>query len=735
MLFSVERSFEPRFACLHSACAMLESLPITTAGHRPRHIRKDDGAVPAYLAALNAEQRRAVEYGVGLDKLSEAGPLLIIAGAGSGKTNTLAYRVAHLVFSGVDPPRVLLLTFSRRAAEEMVHRAGRVLSQALDARGRRRNTELPWAGTFHSVGARLLREYAERIGLNESFTIHDRGDSEDLLAIVRHELGLSETKSRFPTKGTCLAIYSRTVNGGLPLGDVLKKTFPRSAQWEEGLRKLFDAYVGEKQSQNVLDYDDLLLYWAQTVGEPSLGREIGERFDHVLVDEYQDTNRLQASILLGMKPNGQGLAVVGDDAQSIYSFRAATVRNILDFPKQFEPPATIVSLERNYRSTPPILDASNGVIGLAAQRYSKKLWTDRVSSEKPKLVTVRDGGEQAQYVAEQVLEYREAGIALKSQAVLFRSSSHSAELELELARRGIPFVKYGGLKFLEAAHIKDVLGVLRWAENPRSRLSGFRTVKLLAGVGSATAAKLLDAMGDTPNPIGAMQSFGMPPSVASDWASFRELFSALHHAKSTWPADMDLVTRWYEPHLQRIYEDAYIRQGDLVQLRQIASTYTSRERFLTEITLDPPSATSDEAGLPGQDDDYLILSTIHSAKGQEWTAVQILNVVDGCIPSDMSTGSSEEIEEERRVLYVAMTRAKSHLHLIVPQRFYAYQQSKSGDRHVYALLSRFIPDSLFHHFDSCAWPIIEESTGASAKVPHPTTAKVDISAQVRAQWK
>jgi DNA helicase-2/ATP-dependent DNA helicase PcrA len=714
-----------------------ESLPVTTAGHRPapRHIRKDNGDVPGYLAALNAEQRRAVEYGVGLDKLNEAGPLLIIAGAGSGKTNTLAYRVAHLVLSGVDPQRILLLTFSRRAAEEMVRRAGHVLSQALDARGRRRNAELPWAGTFHSVGARLLREYAERIGLNESFTIHDRGDSEDLLAIVRHELGFSETKNRFPTKGTCLAIYSRTVNSGVPLGDVLKHTFPRSAQWEEELRKLFDAYVGEKQSQNVLDYDDLLLYWSQTVSEPSLAREIGERFDHVLVDEYQDTNRLQASILLGMKPQGQGLAVVGDDAQSIYSFRAATVRNILDFPKQFEPPATIVSLERNYRSTQPILDASNGIIGLAAERYTKNLWTDRVSSERPKLVTVRDGGEQAQYVAEQVLEYREAGIALKSQAVLFRSSSHSAELELELARRDIPFVKYGGLKFLEAAHIKDVLGVLRWAENPRSRLSGFRTVKLLAGVGSATAAKLLDAMGDAPSPIRAMQSFDMPPSVASDWAFFRELFSTLHAAKSTWPADMDLVTRWYEPHLQRIYEDAYIRQADLSQLQQIASTYTSRERFLTEITLDPPSATSDEAGLPGQDDDYLILSTIHSAKGQEWIAVQILNVVDGCIPSDMSTGSSEEIEEERRLLYVAMTRAKNHLHLIVPQRFYTYQQSKSGDRHVYALLSRFIPDCLFHHFDSCAWPVVEESTGAPAKVPHAATAKVDISAQVRAQWK
>jgi len=581
----------------------------------------------------------------------------------------------------------------------------------------------------------LLREYAERIGLKDSFTIHDRGDSEDLFAIVRHQLGLSETKNRFPTKQTCLAIYSRTINGGAQLSDVLKNTFPRCAQWEPELKKLFDAYVGEKQSQNALDFDDLLLYWSQTVAEPELGQEIGRCFDHVLVDEYQDTNRLQASILLGMKPNGRGLTVVGDDAQSIYSFRAATVRNILDFPKQFEPPAHVVSLERNYRSTQPILDASNGVIGLAAERYTKNLWTDRISSEKPQLVTVRDGCDQAQYVAEKVLQYREDGIALKSQAVLFRSSSHSARLEIELTRRGIPFVKYGGLKFLEAAHIKDVLGILRWAENPRSRLSGFRTVKLLPGVGSATAGKLLDAMGNAPDPMGAMQRFIIPPFVASDWSSLLALFASLHHAKSAWPADMDLVTRWYEPHLQRIYEDAYVRQADLLQLQQIASTYSSRERFLTEVTLDPPSATGAEAGLSGKDDDYLILSTIHSAKGQEWKAVQILNVVDGCIPSDMSTGSSEEIEEERRLLYVAMTRAKNHLHLIVPQRFYATQQAKLGDHHVYAELTRFIPDSLFRHFERCAWPILEDVIEAPTKAPHAPTVKIDISARARASWR
>lgn len=736
MLFSYRTIVRYALATLLTGHSMPQPFPIPLANLQPRRpVTLGNGAGQDYLAALNTEQRRAVEYGIGAAKRDEEGPLLIIAGAGSGKTNTLAYRVAHLVFSSVDPNRILLLTFSRRAAEEMARRAGQVLSRVLDPQARRRPPELPWAGTFHSVGARLLREYAERIGLNESFTIHDRGDSEDLLAIVRHELRLSETKNRFPTKGTCLAIYSRTVNSGAPLGDVLKNTFPRCTQWEAELKKLFDAYVGEKQSQNVLDYDDLLLYWSHTVSEPSLGRELGGRFDHVLVDEYQDTNRLQASILLGMKPAGQGLTVVGDDAQSIYSFRAATVRNILDFPKQFEPPAQVISLERNYRSTQPILDASNGVIGLAAERYTKNLWTDRLSSEKPKLVTVRDGSDQAQCVADQVLQYRENGIALQSQAVLFRSSSHSAQLELELTRRGIPFVKYGGLKFLEAAHIKDVLGILRWAENPRSRLSGFRTVKLLPGVGSATAAKLLDAMGNAPDPMGAMRRFSMPPSIASDWASLLGLFGSLHHAKSTWPADIDVVTRWYEPHLQRIYEDAYIRQGDLLQLQQIASTYGSRERFLTEVTLDPPSATSDEAGMPGQDDDYLILSTIHSAKGQEWKAVQILNVVDGCIPSDMSTGSSEEIEEERRLLYVAMTRAKNHLHLIIPQRFYSHQQSKSGDRHVYAALSRFIPDRLFHHFEPCAWPVVKEATGAPAKAPHAATTKVDVSARARALWR
>src|SRR6266542_3114413 len=682
-------------------------------------------------ASLNPEQRAAVEHG---EAAVPGTPLLVIAGAGSGKTNTLAWRVARLVRDGADPSRILLLTFSRRAAAEMEARAGRVLGRMLGQRAWDRPPALPWGGTFHGVGARLLREYAPRIGLADSFTIHDRGDSEDLLALVRHELALDTTRARFPAKATCLAIYSRAVNAEAPLADVLAGSFMWCAQWESELRRLFDAYVAAKQAQNVLDYDDLLLYWAQMVADPALGREVGARFDHVLVDEYQDTNRLQASILRALKPDGRGLTVVGDDAQSIYSFRAATVRNILDFPGQFTPPARVLTLERNYRSTQPLLDAANAVIALTRERHTKNLWTDRASTRKPRLVTVRDQTDQARYVAEHVLAEREEGATLKSQAVLFRSSSHSAQLELELARRGIPFVKYGGLRFLEAAHVKDVLAVLRFAENPRSRMAGFRAARLLPGLGPATATRLLDAMAASADPVAPMQGFVVAAAVAEDWAEFLRVFLLLRGAESPWPVEMDLVARWYEPHLQRIYEDAFVRQRDIAQLQQIAATYPSRERFLTELALDPPAATSDEAGAPGRHDDYLILSTIHSAKGQEWKTVHILNVVDGCIPSDMGTGTSDEIEEERRLLYVAMTRAKDHLHLIVPQRFSVHAQAAHGDRHVYASRTRFIPDAITGSFESCVWPEAGDRGERCPEQAPDSKPAVDIPSRIRALW-
>ena len=689
--------------------------------------------VADFLAPLNAQQRVAVEHGTG-PHAGDARPLLVIAGAGSGKTNTLAYRVAHLVRNGADPQRILLLTFSRRAAAEMERRAGQLLQLGLGTSASPGAGALRWAGTFHSVGARLLREYATRIGLDESFTILDRSDAEDLVAIVRHELGLDAGERRFPSKATCLAIYSRTVNGEGTLGEVLERDYSWCVAWQAELAKLFGAYVDAKQAQHVLDYDDLLLYWAHMVGEASLACEIGARFDHVLVDEYQDTNRLQASILLAMKPDGRGVTVVGDDAQSIYSFRAATVRNILDFPRRFAPPACVVTLDRNYRSTQAILDASNAVIGLARERFTKHLWTDRASSARPQLVSVRDEGDQARCVAERVLERRERGMALKSQAVLFRSSSHSAQLELELARRGIPFVKYGGLRFLEAAHVKDALSVLRWADNPRNRLAGFRAVRLVPGVGPATATRLLDALGAAPDVLSALRAFAAPAAARADWPSLLALLRVLRAADSRWPAELETVTRWYAPHLHRLYDDAPVREGDLAQLVRIAATYPSRERFLTEMALDPPDATSDRSGAALKDDDYLILSTIHSAKGQEWKAVQVLNVVDGCIPSDMSTATTEQVEEERRLLYVAMTRAKEELSLLVPQRFHVHQQAAHGDRHVYASRSRFIPDALTSLFERCCWPVVTPSVDRCQATPA-AAAAVDIAARIRGLWR
>jgi DNA helicase-2/ATP-dependent DNA helicase PcrA len=686
-------------------------------------------AAAAYLKALNPEQRRAVEHGVRTADGGAAAPLLVIAGAGSGKTNTLAHRVAHLIVNGADPRRVLLMTFSRRAAAEMTRRVERIARKVMGDNAGVMTDALSWAGTFHGIGARLLRDHADQIGLDPAFTIHDREDSADLINLVRHELGFSKTESRFPTKGTCLAIYSRCVNAETAIEQVLGASFPWCAGWAAELKQLFAAYVEAKQRQNVLDYDDLLLYWAQTMSDPALACDIGGRFDHVLVDEYQDTNRLQSSILLALKPGGHGLTVVGDDAQSIYSFRAATVRNILDFPAQFSPPAEIITLDRNYRSTQAILAAANGVIGLAKERFTKNLWTERTSGATPQLVSVRDEADQARCIVERILENRESGTLLKEQAVLFRTSHHSGPLEVELTRRNIPFIKFGGLKFLDAAHIKDMLALLRFVENPRDRVAGFRLMHLLPGAGPASAQRVLDHMADTADPIAALASAPKPPRCGEEWSAFCAAVAQLR--RSDWPNDLERARLWYEPHLERIHEDADSRRADLIQLEQIAAGYPSRERFLTELTLDPPDATSDQAGVPLKDEDYLILSTIHSAKGQEWKSVFVLNVVDGCMPSDLGAGTSAEIEEERRLLYVAMTRAKDDLHLMVPQRFFTHGQNAQGDRHVYASRTRFIPENLLGLFERSSWP---PATADVAARPG-QGPRIDVRARMRGMWR
>ena len=589
---------------------------------------------------------------------------------------------------------------------------------------------IAWAGTFHAIGARLLREYAEQIGLDQAFTIHDRGDSADMMNLLRHELGYSKTAKRFPAKGTCLAIYSRAVNSEASLTEVLGSCFPWCAGWEAELRKLFAAYEEAKLQQHVLDYDGILLYWARMMQEPAIAAELSARFDHVLVDEYQDTNSVQASILLALKPDGKGLTVVGDDAQAIYSFRAATVRNILDFPKHFTPRAEVITLDQNYRSTQPILAATNAVLRLAEECFTKKLWSQRIAAQRPQLVTVRDESDQARYVVDKVLEYREAGLALKSQAVLFRASQHSGQLEVELTRRNIPFKKYGGLKFLEAAHIKDVIGILRWAENPRDRIAGFRTIQLLPGAGPATAARVLDHLVGRPDAVEALAEFRPPAAMGEGWPPFLQVTRLVRLGAAGWPAELDLVCQWYAPHLERLYEDAASRQADLTQLGQIASTYRNRKEFLTELTLDPPNATSGEAGMPLLDDDYLVLSTIHSAKGQEWKSVFLLNAIDGCLPSDRATGSTEEIEEERRLLYVAMTRAKDNLHLVVPHRFYVRSQRSKGDDHMYAQRTRFIPNEILQLFESCTWP---ERGGLVIPIKDKRDP-IDIGAKFREMW-
>jgi DNA helicase-2/ATP-dependent DNA helicase PcrA len=663
-------------------------------------------AATAAFEKLNPRQREAATYG--------PGPLLIVAGAGTGKTNTLAHRVAHLLLQGASPERILLLTFTRRAALEMTRRAQRIVGEVM------KEVRLPWSGTFHSVANRLIRRHCRALGLGESFSVLDRGDAADLMDLVRHERGLSKAEKRFPRKDTCLAIYSHRVNTQRPLAQTLQEQFPWCAEWEAQLNGLFKAYVERKLANQALDYDDLLLYWHAMMSDAALAAEIGARFDHILVDEYQDTNALQAEILQGLRPTGDGLTVVGDEAQSIYSFRAATVENIRNFRQQFghsgsdpdfKSSVAVIALEENYRSTQEVLDAANALMG-------KQLYSQSRKGCKPRYVTVADDEAQARYVVAQVLEARERGVLLRRQAVLFRSSHHSDVLELELVRRNIPYVKYGGLKFLEAAHVKDLLAVLRWADNPKNRVAAFRALQLEPGVGPASAERIFTRFEAQGHSWKALKSGS---------ASFDELMAFLDNP--AWAGQLQRVREWYEPHLERLYDAAQVRAGDLAQLERIALSFATREAFLTEMALDPPAATGDLAGAPYLDEDYLVLSTIHSAKGQEWDAVHLLNVADGNFPSEFSTGKPELIEEERRLLYVAMTRAKTDLHLLAPLKYYVTQQSRMGDKHVYGAKSRFLTRAVMDCLQPVAW-----GESAPQETAMAARAQVDVAGKLRAMW-
>ena len=688
-----------------------------------------------HLGLLNPAQRLAAEYGERSEAAGfQSGPLLVIAGAGTGKTMTLAHRVAHLLLQGVGPDRILLLTFTRRAAGEMTRRVESIVRATAPDSVTLPPGGLPWAGTFHSIANRLLRRFAHNLGLDPGFSVLDRGDAADMLDVVRHELKLSAKSRRFPKKDTCLAIYSRCVNTQRPLPDVLDDTYPWCADWSHELAELFRHYVDRKQHNQSLDYDDLLLYWAHLVNESEFAEEIAAWFDHVLVDEYQDTNLVQAQILRALKPDGAGVTVVGDDAQSIYAFRAAEVENILGFPDQFIPTARVVTLEQNYRSTQPILDSANCLIAESERQYRKNLFSERKGGARPHYITVEDGDAEAEYVVNAVLAAREQGLQLKEQAVLFRGSHHSDRLELELIRRNIPYVKYGGLKFLEAAHVKDLLAVLKWAENPRNEMAAFRVLKLLPGMGPALAAKCFEFMAGNDFSLRSLSAFAPPAAAAGDWPELCATLSSLSAAEleqRNWQAQITLVRGWYQPHLERIYDSIETREADLEQLEQIAGRYATRERFLTELTLDPPGAAGDRAGDPLLDEDYLVLSTVHSAKGQEWDAVFVLNVTDGNFPSEFATGKPEMIEEERRLLYVAMTRAKQSLSLLAPLRFHVTQQRRDGDRHVYGARSRFMTDPLLATFD-------QRFAGRSGDDPGVfrvrSDKRIDVAARMRQMW-
>jgi DNA helicase-2/ATP-dependent DNA helicase PcrA len=611
----------------------------------------------------------------------------------------------------------------------MTRRVRRITASVL----KNQNIQLPWAGTFHAVGVRLLKQYAHVIGLRPSFTIIDGADAADLMNLVREDLGHSKKESRFPQKATCLAIYSLAINSQAPLDRILAARFPWCAEWESDLRTLFVAYVKAKKRQNLLDYDDLLLYWAEMLRDENIAAELGARFDNILVDEYQDTNRLQAEILLRLKPDGRGLTVVGDDAQAIYSFRAATVRNILGFPNKFSPRAHIIRLEQNYRSTQPILYACNQVMQFAKKRFTKNLFSERRSQQKPYLTIVADEAAQARYVAKQILKAREAGVPLKQQAVLSRSSYHSAQLEIELTSRNIPYKKYGGLKFLESAHVKDLLSVLRFCVNPRNRMAGSRVLELLPGIGSGIAAKILDEIdAEGGKVIRVLNRFAVPKKAAEDWPALVKLIARLRKTEN-WPAEFELLRRWYEPHLQRLHDDAEIRAADIAQLQQIAGGYSSRERFLTELTLDPPQATSGEARANQIDEDYVILATIHWAKGGEWKIVRVLNVVEGCIPSGKATRTLDEIEEELRVLHVAMTRPQDELDLIVPQHSFIYQHNGQDSGYVNSKITRFIPKSIHHAFERKHW----DDSGAGPRLSQSKwrSKRIDVASRVEKMWR
>ena len=610
-------------------------------------------AAIAYEQELNEAQRQAAMF--------LEGPLLVIAGAGTGKTRTLVYRVARLIERGIDPGSILLLTFTRRAADEMLRRA----SLLTDSR-----CERIAGGTFHSFGNMVLRKYGQLLGLAPGFTIMDRSDSEDVIRLLRAQMGLDAREKRFPRKQTIMEIQSLARNRQVALPDLVERDYSHLADFLEELVVIEERYRDYKREKSLLDYDDLLTRLKELLdSREDLRRRLSDQFRFIMVDEYQDTNRLQSDIVRGLACTHDNVMAVGDDAQSIYSFRGANFRNIMDFPNQF-PGTTLIPLEENYRSTQPILRLTNEIISRAAERYEKRLFSRKSKGEAPLLVQAESEQMQSRFVCQRVLELREEGVPLWDMAVLFRSSFHSFDLEFELARRDIPFVKRGGFQFMESAHIKDLLAHLRVVSNPRDAVSWNRVLTLLEGVGPSMSRKLIDrilAHDDPGQCLDRVESRGRAKQ------GLKTLGQVLGEcAEKNRPADMTrYLMRYYLPILKQKHADDYPKRiRDLEHFQGLTERYQSVERLLTDMALEPPSASVDETHAVDPDEGPLVLSTVHSAKGLEWHSVFVIWALEGRFPSYYNTNSLEELEEERRLLYVAATRAKENLFFAYPARVY-----------------------------------------------------------------
>jgi len=589
------------------------------------------------------------------------GPLLIVAGAGTGKTRTLVYRVAHLIDIGVDPRSILLLTFTRRAAEEMLRRA----SVLIDSR-----CSQVAGGTFHSFANFVLRQFGRRIDLLPSFTIMDRRDSEDAIQLLRTELGLANKDKRFPRKQTVAEIFSMAVNKQTTVSDLIDREYPHLYDSLDDLLRLYERYVDYKATKTLLDYDDLLTKLKDLLANhEEARRRLSQAYQFIMVDEYQDTNHLQSLIVRLLAADHDNVAVVGDDAQSIYSFRGANFRNIMDFPTHF-PGTRIIKLEENYRSTQPILNLTNEIIQRAHERYEKRLFTQKLEGETPILVQAESEQLQSRFVCQKILELREEGVPLWDMAVLFRSSFHSFDLELELTRHNIPFIKRGGFQFMETTHIKDLLAHLRILANPQDAISWNRVLLLLEGVGAQMSQKITAWLLEGSHPVERLRSFNAKGKVAQGLKTLAQVFEAAAEAEQ--PVEQtQYLLQYYLPILKRTHPDDHPkRMKDLEHFQGITERYRSLERLLSDMALEPPNDSVAGVLAVDPDEGPLVLSTIHSAKGLEWHSVFIIWALEGRFPSFYNISSDEELEEERRLLYVAATRAKENLFITYPVKIF-----------------------------------------------------------------